>query len=256
MIKGFAAKVIDFVCSKRQLIIEYINRFYVLVNLKKNGLMAKNLGPEESKLNAPDNKEFSLNSNPFTKYREKLKTNFSELRENIKSKVVDLKNKILRYRLGKVFLKAFDEIKVPFRIFINRLKNQFIGFFSENVIKCARSMMNSTDNIIKIADGIYNKFESLKYALTFLQPGVVVWIIDFVVALICKHKEIDNAIESFKTAVDSKEPDGAPTKFYFFGKGLGKLLNVFSTSKTFSTTILKTMKLPIKKINLFDKPKI
>jgi len=48
MIKGIAVKVLNFICGKRQLVIEFIDGFVLLRRFTKYRLMVENLSQEES----------------------------------------------------------------------------------------------------------------------------------------------------------------------------------------------------------------
>jgi len=153
--------------------------------------------------------------------------------------------------LGKAFLAAFDEIKDKFNSFVEKLKNFFRGFITGTVFECVKIVGDKVLKITKVALGIRSKIVSFQLVISLHGPGITLWVIDFVIALLCAYDKIIGVINSFDISVKSTGPDGTNTRFYYFGKGIGILLQVSSTSLTFAGSLLKLMKpaKALKKLN-------
>ncbi len=193
MIKGIAVKVLNFICGKRQLVIEFIDGFVLLRRFTKYRLMVENLSQEESFPLALDKKgqfgDFADKvKDKFTDIKDNIKDNTSYIKDrlrnvtekvkecgrNIKSKFNEFENKIAKYNVRKFFLTAIDKVKNHVKSFIDRLKNFFLGLLSKRVIECAKSMKVVAGEIFAIARGIYFKITSFQLALTFREPGILI----------------------------------------------------------------------------------
>ncbi len=247
IVERIGLNVLDFACHQRKLLLHFIHYFFLARRFRKYRLMMDVLESEEKLLILLDYKEKNGQSESGSRKLDKLKKNsknknsdrnVKEMGISIKERLIELKNEIESFVHGKIFLNIFQELKGAVKKFIDTLKNFFKGFLTKKLLDCTTAIKNSTENTMKVVKGILSKAASLEIAIQLNGPGIIAWVIDFVVALICDHQKISDAIGFFKTAVSAKESSDTNKRFYFFGKGLGKILNVFSTTDTFADSIL------------------
>ena len=140
-----------------------------------------------------------------------------------------------------------DKIVSPiFNNFINPIKDKIVGvinkikeFFASGIIdkvkNCIPQIKSAAGNIMQVVNGLKAKFNTLKTAIGFGPQALVIFAVDFIVALICDYKTLMTAITNFSTGLNAGDNN---EKYYRYGKALGIMLKSFGLAQTFSESII------------------
>ncbi len=237
------AKFLDFFCEHREKILNFLHYFYLM-----NLFTKRRLSSENSENNsAVKNLEKSATKGFFTdklstikgtlmSSKEKFKKIFSKLKDKIKNHLENWEKKIASVQRGQTFLRLIKSSWSTLKKLGENLYEIFLHLFSGgNFLQCLDAIKFSFPSLKSIVTGVISKVTTLETAIGLHAPGIVIWAVDMVIALICQFREFEKVLNYIKDAKNSNKKN---VKFYYSGKIIGKLLNVFSTTPTFFSTII------------------
>jgi len=123
--------------------------------------------------------------------------------------------------------------------FITKVKNFFNSPIFQKIKNCVTSLKNIFGAAKSIFEGLKNKFSTLQTAISLGLPGIAIYVVDFLVALICEYKSI---IEGIKLISDGISSSDRNHKLWQIGRALGTFLKTFATTSTFAERLLKNVK--------------
>jgi len=136
-----------------------------------------------------------------------------------------------------VFNSWFDPIKKEIEALINKIKDFFTTGFMKTVKNCIDSFKEVKGKLAITFNGLKGKFKSFNNALKAGTPGMAIFVVDFLVALICKYQYLLRGITFISKGSENKDKNG---KTFEMGKGIGVLLRTFATAPTMAEKMFKS----------------
>jgi len=229
--------------GNREKILNFFHYFYLMNLFTKRRLSSENSENNSAVKNLESSATKGIFSNiigtlnvKIKNSKETYKNKFLIFRDKIKNNLNKWEKKIAEIDGGEAFLKIAKKSWSTLKKLGENILEIFLHLFSGGkFLECLDAIKFSFPSLKNIVTGVISKVTSLETAIGLQAPGIAIWAVDMVIALICEFREFKIVLEYIESAKDSDEKN---VKFYYSGKIIGKLLNVFSTSKTFFSTII------------------
>ena len=141
--------------------------------------------------------------------------------------------------VSPVFNNWFEPSKIKVIALINKIKDFFASGIIDQVKNCISGVKAALPKIKEVFEGLKAKFNILKLAVSLGPQAIIIFAVDFIVALICEYQMLKDGITNLSAGQKAKDNN---EKYYRYGKALGIMLKSFGLSKTFSESILKKMR--------------
>jgi len=225
----FALKLFDNFCSKRKEIVEFVEN-NVISKPKKYRLFAPGFPSRYQKI--------TRRHKPMSEIIEEAKVKIGSLKEtvvNISDKIINVKDEIVESTVGKFFIEIFENNKNKLFEYVEKVRSFLFSGIMNRLIDCVLATKSVVDNTMDIFEGLRSKFKSLKSALKLGKVGLVIWIVDFVIALLCDYAKFKEALDIFMKSLNYKN---IFTKMFFIGKSIGTIYNAYALADTYSGVII------------------
>ena len=94
-----------------------------------------------------------------------------------------------------IFKKFIKPIKDKVMHFIEKVKNFFTGGMIGRVQIRVDSVITKANDVKATFEALKDKFETLKNAINTGLLGIVLWAVDFFIALVCEHRSLLKAVK-------------------------------------------------------------
>ena len=244
---SMAQPVIDFFCKYRLKVINFLSGSFIKRKLRKYRLLLQNGNNRAANLYK---RRWGLSSvkNAIKGAAHAAESAAVGAAHAAGSAVVGAVNAAGKFVRENIVEPVFNNFINPIKEKLMSLFNKARDFFSSKdgiiskVKNCIEKVKNAAKEIMVVVNGLKAKFQTLMKTISLSQFAVIIFVIDFVVALICDYKTFKKGMTDFMAGIRASDKN---EKFYRLGKGLGTFLRAFATAKTFTETLLG--KLPFRK---------
>jgi len=254
---NLAGNVIDFFCQNRMTVIKFLQKSFLSRKLRKyramvesgNGMRAiallrRKFGWGWFKRFTRGISNFARNT--WKRVKRSIKRVGGAIGNAIKRASNFVKEKAQaagNWIKNRVLMPIFNRFIKPIRDqvmgFVEKIKKFFTGGIIARIQTCVESVKAGIQNVQTVFEGLKEKFDTLRTAISLGLPGIIIFIFDFVIALVCEYKSLLKGIKQLVAGVKSPDKN---QKFWLMGKALGTFLRTLATAQTFSGTILSKMR--------------
>lgn len=226
---------IDFFCKFKENVVNFIHGIFIKHKLRKFKKMLKK--GKLKKVVKILSKKYSWGW--LKKVGDTVKNGINNLDNKISNATKNVGNFIKENLISPIFSRWFKSVEEKFMEVINKIKDFFLGDLMSKIQVCVDNLAPVINGMHDIFLGLRGKFKTLKFAVSKGVPSLIIWAIDFLVALICEHKVLLQAVNFIAKGVKLVDNN---QKLYLFGKSIGLMFRTFSKSQTVSENLFKKPK--------------
>jgi len=224
------APIIDFFCKFREKIIMFFQGLFMRRKLRKLRFMFES-GNESNAMNLLK-KRYSWGFGSMVKGLSNAKNWVANQASNV--------GKFVKQGILDPFFNTFiNPIKNKFMSLIQSFKDFFTGGFMGTIKNCMDALSSTQGKLQKLFQGLKSKFDQMRTAVSLGLPGIIAFVADFLIAMICEHKVLVPAIDLILKGLDNKDMN---IRNFNIGKGFGIFLRTYSFAPTFTGKILNKSK--------------
>lgn len=223
-LSNLGAPFINFICKYKEKIIMFIQGIFVKRTLRKYRIMVES-GKESRALKMLERRYGWGFLSKITSGVTNWVTNTAkQVGKFVKDNVLD--------PLFKTFIAPIQNTLTSI---VDGFKQFFTGNFMSRIENCMDALSSLAGKFDLIFKGLKAKFDLMRTSLSMGLPGIIVFIADFVIAMICEQKFLIKAVDLILKGLDMADSNH---QNFNIGKGVGIFLRTFSLAPTLTGTIL------------------
>jgi len=232
---NLGAPIIDFFCKYKEKIIMFVQGFFVKKSLRKFRLLIES-GKELKALKLLKRRFGWVPIPNGNKNSGSPKGIISSWLSNTFKQVGNFVNKNLINPLFNTFVAP---IQKNIMYLVNGFKSFFTGGFMTRIENCMNALSTLKGKFEILFKGLKAKFDLMRTSMGMGLPGTIVFFTDFLIAMICEHKSLTQAVDFILKSFDM-----ADTNHHNFnlGRGIGIFLKTLSFAPTVTGKVLSNSK--------------